>query len=168
MGTWTNNDGLYIRYGVDAATLARGGEIRSDGEYRTIEFELQLEDVTAVSAPLILSENVMIPDGAIPYSVTVTVVEVTAGTNSNLDLGLIKQDRSTELDFNGLIAAGDAWHEAAVGTTTEYLVGTTEAGAKLGTVLADPGLICANYDTAAFTAGVIRIIIKWYAPVITS
>lgn len=168
MGTWTNNDGLYIKYGTDEATVTRGGELKAYGEYREVEFELQMEDVTAVGAPLILSDTLMIPDGAIVDSVTITVLEATVGTNSNLDIGLMKQDRTTAIDLNGLVAAGDVWHEAAVGTITEYTVGTTEAGAILGTVITDPGLVCVNYDTAAFTDGVIRIVLKWHIPLVTS
>lgn len=165
MGTWTNNDGLYIKYGVTAGETTRGGELKTYGDLREIEFELQLEDVPAVSAPLILGDNVFIPDNAQIDEVEITVEEVTAGTNANLDLGLVKQDRTTAIDLNGLIAAGDGWHEAAIGTKLLYQVGTTEAGAILGTIITDPGLICANYDTAAFTAGVLRIIIRWHAPV---
>ncbi len=162
MATWTNNDGLRIKYGPEEVTPTYGGEVVSFGNKHTVVFDVELEDVTAVSSPLYLSDTLKIPNGAWVEKVKVTVLEVSVGTNANLDLGFAKPDR-TEEDYNGLIAAGDAWHEGAVGTFTEYELGTTEAGALLGKQVSETGgvYITANYDTAAFTDGTIRIEITW-------
>ena len=163
MSTWTNNDGLYIKYGTTEAALGRGGEDLNFGDH-VLDFSLDLTAVTAVASPLILDDAVTIPVGAQIDKVVVTVEEVTAGTNSNLDLGLIDQDRSTEIDFNGLLTAADGWHTSAIGTVTEYTAGGTDAGADLGTVVTNAGLVCANYDTAAFTDGTLRIQIFYHIP----
>ena len=163
MATWTNKDGLYIKYGTDEATPGRGGEVDFDGEHLT-EFTLNLAEVTAVATPLILSSTVTVPNGSILARAEVFVITASAGVNSNLDLGFIDQDRTTEIDFNGILAASDDWHTSAAGTVTRFDTGSTEAGALIGKPITNTGLICANWDTAAFSAGKIRIRLYWYIP----
>jgi hypothetical protein len=158
MGTWTNNDGLYIKYGQTEVTPTIGGVIDFDG-FQRIEFELDLTTLTSSAA--VLMDNVVIPDNSQIVSIEVIVTEVTAGTNSNLNIGLMKTDRTTEIDNDGLIAAGDAWHTSAKGTRLRYDVGTTEAGAILGTTITDPALIVGYYDTGAFTDGTLRVTIDF-------
>lgn len=159
MGTWTNNDGLYIKYGQTEITPAIGGQTIVYGRDQQIEFDLDLTTLTSTRA--VLMDNVMIPDNSRITKVTVLVTELTAGTNSNLNLGLVKHDRTTEIDEDGLLAAADAFHAATIGTETEYVVGTTEAGALVGTKITDPGLIVGYYDTGAFTDGTLKITINY-------
>lgn len=160
MGTWTNNDGLYIKYGQTEVTPSIGGAIVSTGAQK-IEFDLDLTTLTDTAA--VLMDNVVIPDNSIITKVTVVVTELTAGTNSNLNLGLHQLDRTTAVDADGLLAAADAWHAATIGTVTEYVVGTTEAGADIGQVTTVPCLIVGYYDTGAFTDGTLKITIEFYA-----
>jgi hypothetical protein len=163
MGTWTNNDGLYIKYGPTEVENTKGGYISTmDGPYHQVEFKgIALETLAATATPTILADNIVIPDNAFIWKVQVVVREATAGANANLDLGLVRLDRTTEIDFNGLLAASDGWHTAAVGTTEEFWEGTTEHGALLGTTITNPGLVVAGYETAAFTDGTVDITI-WY------
>ena len=161
MGTWTNNDGLYITYGQTEATATVGGQINALGRDQVIEFDIDLTTLTSTTSTILLN-NVVIPDNSQITKVTVLVTEVSAGANANFDLGLIKLDRTTEIDFNGLIAAGDDWHAGAIGTETSYTAGSTEAGALMGTVITDPALIVAYYDTAAFTDGTIKVNIYYH------
>lgn len=163
MSTWTNNDGLYIKYGTTEGVSGRGGEFDFDGEHLT-EFTLNLTDVPAVSAPLVVGETSSIPKGAILTKAEVFVLTASVGTNANLDLGYVDQDRTTEIDFNGILAASDDWHTGAAGTTTTFVLGSTEAGVLLGKPVANTALISANYDTAAFTDGRLRIRLYWYIP----
>lgn len=159
MGTWTNNDGLYIKYGQTEVTPSIGGAIKSD-DVQKIQFDLDLTTLTTTRA--VLMDNVVIPDNSIITKVTVLVTEATAGTNSNLNLGLVKLDRTTEIDEDGLVAAGDGWHAAAIGTIEEYVQGSTEHGAVLGTIITDPALIVGYYDTGAFTDGTLKVTIEFY------
>lgn len=164
---WHNNDGLYIKFGTEQGVAARGGESTTDGNSRVVTFEVNMEDVTAVSAPLYLSDTLLIPSGAIVTEVKITVLEATVGTNSNLDLGFAKQDR-TEYDYNGLLTAADGWHTAAQGTVEVTNQGGTDEGALLGIVLANDSYVTANYDTAAFTDGVLQIQLTYVVPVYAS
>jgi hypothetical protein len=159
MGSWTNNDGLYIKYGQTEITPSIGGAIVSN-DVQKIQFDLDLTTLTDTAA--VLMDNVVIPDNSIVTKVTVLVTEVTAGTNSNLNLGLVQLDRTTAVDVDGLLAAADAWHTSAIGTVTEYVVGTTEAGADIGQVTTVPCLIVGYYDTGAFTDGTLKVTIEFY------
>lgn len=169
MAAWTasgdgyvNDDGLHIRFGTNKTNVGRAGEYNVLGPTHVTEIQLDLTDLNA-STQTIISPTVTIPSGAQIEKVVVIVTEIpdSAADNANLDLGFIRYDRTTEYDYNGLLAAADAFHEGAVGLTTEYVSGTTEAGALVGTVLANDGILVAKADTAAFTTGALTIRIEW-------
>lgn len=165
---WANNDGLRVYFDNAQSTMNRGGEIHVDGsDKRKTQVVIDLTDLPTVASAnqQVVADNVFIPKGAMIEQVDVVVLTETAGVNANLDVGLVKQDYSTEYDFNGLLAAADAFNGGTdIGTVTVYNVGTTEAGAKIGTVLTEDCLITANAETADFTAGVIRVDITWTKP----
>lgn len=162
MGTWTNNDGLYIRFGTTEATPTTAGEFPTMvyGQH-TSEIRLTATSLTATAA--IQSNSVVIPSGA-----TIARIEViaetacTSGGSATLNVGLSRLDRTTELDYDGLIAALALTSMDAAGETTALTKVSTSAGALLGTELANAGLLTADYDTAAFTAGVVLVRIFWY------
>ena len=163
--TWVNADGLLIAFGTSEATVTRGGEYDAPGRHWS-EFDIDLSVLTT-SGQIILSDTSTIPNGAFIEQVDVIVSEepTDASGTANLDLGLVDQDRSTELDFNGFLAAADAFNAGTdLGKVTSYTVGTTEAGALIGTKLTNTGLVCANADTAVFTDGVVKVRIYWFVP----
>ena len=163
---WTNSDGLYVRFGTEEGVTGRAGEYNLLGPQHVTELSIDLTDLT--SAAVIMDRNVLIPAGAQIEKVFLQVTEVTAGTNSNLNVGLIRQNMSTAYDDDGLLAAADAFHTVALDaadSSVEYYSGTTEAGALVGTILANSGYITAHYDTGAFTDGQVTIRIYWSKPV---
>lgn len=160
-----NDDELFIRYGADRANVSRGGEYRFDGPERMVEFNVDLTDLSLTPGSTILEPNTVIPMGARIDRIETVVQEVSAGTNSNLDLGLIQLDRTTEVDFNGLLAVYDEFHTTAIGTTTVTYQGGTEHGADLGEVTTVPCLVTANAETALFTDGKLTIRIFYAIPV---
>ncbi len=168
---WHNADGLFVRFGTDRAIPSRGGEYSRlvDGQHCvSVIIDLATLPGQAGGNEQIVAENVYIPNGAFITKVRVTVLEEpteASGTDSNLDLGLVDQDRSTEIDFNGLLAAADVWHAGTdLGTVTEYVKGTTEAGALIGTQITNTGLITASSDTDDWTDGTIKVDIEYYKP----
>jgi hypothetical protein len=171
---WTNDDGLKVYFGAGEAVETKAGEYQFFGGTHCTEVILDLLALsTAATAAsgneVIIADNVLIPNGAFIERVEVFVLKETAGANANLDLGLVDQDRSTEIDFNGLLAAADAFN---AGTdlggvhTFQKLDGTltTEGGALIGTKITNTGILTASADTADWTAGVLRIRIYWYVP----
>lgn len=170
-----NADGLRQRYGVNEVTVQRGGEYSVQGGGRhVVEVVLNLLTLsTACTAAsgneCIICDNVTIPNGAFIEKVDVFVDKETAGVNANLDLGLVDQDRVTEIDFNGLLAAADAFNGGTdLGAHVVYEKTdsglTTEGGALIGTQLTNTGLLTASPDTADWTAGVIKIQVTYFMP----
>lgn len=167
-----NADGLFQRYGTNEAQVRRGGQYAgmSDGGSHVAEVIVDLVAVSTAAAhgsgnQVIVADNLYIPNGALLEKVELTVMEVSAGATATIDVGLVDQDRSTEIDFDGLIVAGTTgWHTAAIGTTVTYSQGSTEHGALLGTVLTNTGLLTVEIDTADFTAGVIKLRLFYSIP----
>lgn len=166
---WLNPDGLLVKFGTDRGREERGGEYSrlSDGQHM-VSFMLDLAGLpTAASGnEQIQMDYVTIPNGAFITKVRVTVIEepTTSGA-PNLDLGLVDQDRSTEIDFNGLLAAADAFEAGTdIGVIVEYDTATTESGALMGTQITNTGLITASADTADWTDGTLKVDIEYYVP----
>jgi hypothetical protein len=168
-GHWVN-DGLLHKFGTSQATVAKGGEVLAGAStVKMVEFKVDLAVVAASTSQYILDETITIPSGAWIEKVVVQVLTETAGANANLDLGLVDQDRSTEIDFDGFLAAADVFNGGTdIGGFFEFLPPhqvqagsalaiTTEGGALLGTKLSNTGFVTANYNNAAFTAGVVVI-----------
>lgn len=157
MGTWMNNDGLYIKYGTDEATAGKAGEYGTDvAGQRVIEFDLTLTGLGTAAA--IVDDNVFIPAGVRIQKVEIiNSTAATSGGSAALNIGLQRRDRSTELDYDGLVAAAALATFNAAGETSTLTAGATGAGALIGTTTAYSGYITADYDTAAFTAGVLKV-----------
>lgn len=160
---YLNADGLYLKYGTERTVANKAGEYRFDGPLHCEEVKITLTAVGTNST--ILSDVTAIPAGArIEEVEIVTETGATSGGSAVLNLGLIRTDRTTAYDADGLVAALAITAYDAAGEKTVIRVGSTGAGAFLGTTLANTGLLVADWDTAAFTAGVIVVRIYWYKP----
>lgn len=167
--SWMNSDNLYLKFGPDKATASTGGEYVTTGEMREVELTIDLTDLTQTET--IQDDGVFLPAG-----VRIQEVELrtqTAGaTGTAIDVGLIKaSDRSTEVDYNGLLAAAPLAVMNSDGERTIYTAITTVpasatgTGALIGTTLAYTSMISASMtDATAFTAGVVKVIIRYYKP----
>lgn len=153
MGTWLNDDGLYIKYNLDeGVSTASGGEYKTYGPTRQIEVEIDLTDLTATST--IINDVVMVPANAQIESVEVVAEVAATGTGAVLNVGLVRLDRTTTYDSDGFVAA------AALSTLDTVGEKTAGAGTLVGTILANAGLIVADRGAvAAFTDGraVVRV-----------
>jgi hypothetical protein len=169
MGSYKNADGLYIKTGTDKATPTTAGEFRNtDGNLRKVEIKLDLTALTATET--ILNDVTMLPAGARIVSVE-TVTHTAAATGTAIDVGLIRTDRTTELDYDGLLAAAPTANMNAAGERSVYQVavtvptGLTGTGALVGTTLAYNGYISASRtDATAFTAGIVYLTVQYYMP----
>jgi hypothetical protein len=164
-----NADNLFVRYGTNEATVQRGGDYKrlADGQHIvSVIVDLATLPTAASGNEQIVAEGVLIPNGALISKIRVTVLEEpTTSGSPNLDFGLVDQDRSTEIDFNGFLAAADAFETGTdLGAVVEYVKGTTEAGALVGTVLTNTGLLTCSADTADWTDGTVRLDVEYYMP----
>jgi hypothetical protein len=162
---WTNADGLRIFEPGSARDVTRAGEVEN-GAKRLTWVTIPLSELSATDQTIV-GENVLIPNGAFIEEIAVIVTKepTDASGTANLDVGLVDQDRSTEIDFNGFLAAADAFNSGTdLGRKTVYNLGTTEVGALVGTKITNTGIITAKADTAVFTGGVVRVEIVWHVP----
>jgi hypothetical protein len=165
MGSWTNSDGLYLRFGTTEAELTNAGSYPTmvAGQHVT---EVKIPDMTDLGTSAAIQANTtIIPKGAVIDKVEVFAdTACTSGGSAVLNVGSIRLDRSTAIDADGFVAALPLASMATDGETTVLTAGVTYAGADVGTVVsADyPCLITADYDTAAFTAGAVTIRIFWH------
>ena len=168
-GEWHNPDNLLVKFGTGEARVTRGGQYETLAAGRhvvSVVIDLATLPTAASGDEQIVADNVLIPSGAFIEQVDVLVVEEpTTSGSPNLDLGLVDQDRSTEIDFNGLLAAADAFETGTdLGALVTYVKGTTEAGALVGTRLTNTGLITASADTADWTDGTLLVKIYYHIP----
>lgn len=166
--SYYDNAGLYRKYGPDKATAKAAGEYHQYGKYHEIEVKITASALTEVET--ILDDIAVIPAGAFIQDVTV-VTNTACATGTAIDLGLIKTDRTTEIDYNGFLAAMPTAAMDLAGERTTYTAATTVpasatgTGALIGTVLAFTGQISASRtDATAFTAGIIYVTIRYYIP----
>lgn len=178
--SWMNSDGLYTKFGSEEGHIARGGEVATNGDMHTFEFVVQYTDALSASAQILGEASgtltgpfgVMIPKGFFVEEVE-TIAETaftssgTIGT-STMVMGLIREDRSTAYTANGLTTtsfAGGSFD--AAGEKTVLRVGSTGAGAFIGTALANDGLVVvANSQHAShpYTAGKLVVRVRGYFP----
>lgn len=159
---WMNNDGLFLTYGTDKTIVNKAGEYRPYGQLREVEVRITLSSLTETET--ILSNNTQLPAGARIQEVEIQTVTA-AATGAAVDLGLIRSNRSTEINYDGLLAAYPTASMNADGERTVQEVGSTYAGALVGTTLAYNGYISASRTTStAFTAGDIVVKIRYFIP----
>lgn len=170
---WMNNDGLYIKFGPEKAkSLVDAGDYKTfnaDGD-SVLQLEVNLAELT--TAEQILSDVVWLPKGAqITYVKSVT--EVVGSTGTSIDVGLIRADRTTEEDYDGLLAAFPlADNYNGLGDTVTFYenatvpASVTGTGALVGTILStansDKYYVSASYAAgSAFTTGRLRLTIGY-------
>jgi len=162
MGNWFNNDGLLLKFGVDEAAISQAGEVPTAGIHRLVEVRIDLTKLSTTTQ-LILSDTVFAAKNARIEEVEVEVeTGATSGGSATFDMGIIRNDRTTELDFDGFVAAAALATIDTAGKRLNLIRGSTGAGALIGTTLGNPGYLVAKAGTAVFTAGVLKVRVKYY------
>ena len=168
MGNWLNSDSLYLKFGTDKATANKAGENVTVGALREIEVKIDLTALT--QSETVQSDQVFFPIGARIQEVE-TIAITGAVTGTAIDLGLIRTDRTTEIDYDGLLAAAPTANMNSAGERSLYQVavtiptGLTGTGALVGTTTSNVGYItCSRTDATAFTAGLIVVKIRYFVP----
>jgi hypothetical protein len=179
MTKWVNSDGLIVKFGADEGHQVLGGHLQPFNDLHSMEIKIPYTEMASATYAIIGSVGsttkgalgVVLPEGARIHSLSVFVETAftSSGTigSSVFSLGLKKMsDQSTELDHDGLLTTsfvGSALD--AAGEFTEVKVGSTGAGALIGTTLAEDGvLVGANtaHATHPFTAGVAVVKVYYY------
>ncbi len=153
---WTNADGLTVFFPDDNADrLVYGGEYPGAGANRVIEVEVDLADLTT-SAQSFGEPWIIIPRNSVVESVEV-ISETAAVGGTSIDIGLMRLDGTTELDWDGLVDGLVIANLNVNGEKNVLTAGVTYAGALVGTETAYPGYITV-LETGTFSAG--RVVIR--------
>jgi hypothetical protein len=157
---YKNHDDLWIFFPGDNRTV-HGGEWPSAGAFREIEVDYDLSTLTAGTVTLVDPAILILPRNSTIESVQV-FAETAATGGTSVDLGLQKFD-GTALNNTGILAAFPIASLTPQGKETSVTVGSTGAGALIGTTTTVPGyfVITAN---GTFTAGKVRIRVKVFVP----
>lgn len=159
---YTDISGLYQEFGTEQTVTHKGGEYVTTGAMREIEFKIDLTTLT--EAETILDRNVYMPAGVRIAEIKI-VTHTAAATGVAIDFGLIKTDGTTEIDYDGLLAAFPTANMNAAGETNIITDNTTYDGALVGTNTAFVGhFTCSRTTATAFTAGLIYVTVKYYRP----
>ena len=176
--SWLNSDGLYIKFAKEEGDAAQGGEYNSVDGIHTYEFKIDYSEMLSATHAIVNggdttkgSYGVVLPEG-----LRITEVETFAQTaftssgtigSATMDIGLKKRDRSTELDHNGLVTARAGSGHDAAGELEVLRVGSTGAGALVGTTLTEDGIVVAanlQHGSHPYTAGVLVVRVRGYFP----
>jgi len=160
MTTWVNNDGLEVRFGSSKAESYKGGQLSTMSDSQELRIAITGTDVPSTDAPV--DKKVAIPSGAYIESATLVVTTAfTSGGSATLDIGLMTDDNdgtySTKDDdgIDAAIAVASLSDNASIACN----------GALVGTTVTDsnglPMPVSYGYGTAAFTAGVAELVIKY-------
>ena len=156
MPVWYNQDGLLVKSGADEGLIKKAGVYASKfDDINVIEAIVTFADFNAFGTDTILSDTLIIPDGARVKAAYIYVETAFAGAGASLRVGALRSDRTTAYDDDGLVAA------TAVGSLTAGAT-ITGAGALINTTLANDALFTATVTGANFTAGKARIRVEYY------
>lgn len=163
---WVDNSGLRQEWGTEQTVNSAGGEYANNGDLRYMDIKLNLTQLTATPTLIPGGANIFFPAGV--RIERVEVIVDTAGTSgglATLDVGLQRTDLSTEIDYQAFVK-GAAVATLTAGQVITITKGSTAVGDLVGTgtSTANVGYITANYNTAAFTAGVLHVRIYFRRP----
>ena len=163
---WMDNTGLRQEYGLEQVIPQVAGEYKTFGPQRLIELKLDLTTMVTTPGTMINgTSSVFFPAGFTIDRVEVEATVAATGSSSTLNLGLVRTDTTTEIDFDGILALAPLANMDTTGETVTYSKGVTGAGALVGTTVgSNPGYLVANWGTAAFSAGVVTIRIYYSKP----
>lgn len=151
---WVNNDGLTISFGQIDVLKNVPAVVNTEAYGDTMVAEVDAITLPDAGVPTQYENGAYIPAGALIESVQLVVSDAfTSGGAAVLDVGVYDED-GVAVDDDGLVAA-----QAVAGLTAGAVI--AGAGALVGTVASQNLYVALTYDTAAFTAGSGRLVIKY-------
>lgn len=162
--SWTNDDGLLVKFGVEESVKGKVSESRNEGQSRVTEIRYSSENMPAVADnSVVIDYGYVLPKGAMIESVEIVPYEDVASTSSDitLNVGIVDADGGTTiLDVDALIVAATQTEINAGGVSASGWVGTR----IYGTPLEEAAYLTWEVDNHAATDGRGMIRILWSVP----
>lgn len=155
---WDNNDGLRVFFAGELRQY-EGGEFPGAGANRVIEVEIAATEINTTASNSFGDPWIIVPRNSVIESVEViSETALTSGGTPTLDVGLIRLDHTTEIDYDGLVADLPLANLNVQGEKNVLTAGVTYAGALVGTETTYPGYLVASLSTGTYTAG--RLVVR--------
>jgi len=166
-----DKDGLLRKYGTDKTVADSGGEYKSYGNVREIEFMLDISKLTTTDQ--IINDQVFFPKTSWVESVMIDV-QVAAATITALNVGITSTARDSATTTSGAFVNAETQANLALGRVITYdstsnLPSTANHGTAIGTALSTnaPGYITANI-TGSTGTGLLKIRIRYRSSTVTT
>ena len=161
MATWTNDDGLEVRFGLDRTTENVTGNL-AVSPFKTITHKIVGADLPDTDNGAVDADAAFIPAGSVITRAFVYVTTAFAGATATLDLGL-KLAAGTAISADGIDADIAVTALDAIGDTILCNGAYIADGDLTGVRLTADAYISASYETAAFTAGQATLFVEYLA-----
>lgn len=164
---YLDGDGLLRRYGTDKTVPGAGGEFRNYGPTREIEFMLDLTKLTTTAQ--IVEEQIFLPNTVWLESVQIDC-QIAGATGTSFSIGIVGTTRdSTVATDTAIINAETSF---TLGKVVLYDATTAQHGTLIGTVTSTaaffPAYITAKQAGSAFTAGLLKVRIRYRSGTVTT
>ncbi len=165
-GSWLNEDGLAVDFGLDEARYAKVTEYREDGPARCLEVTMYDVSQYATGNDYVLSSKVSLPKGARITKVLVgpSITDFASSGSGTVSIGTIDKDQASNGDNDSIILTASV-AEMNNGEVYPSVSGTQPSpvdGALVqGVALTSAKFLTITIGTAVFQAGsgTVRI---WY------
>lgn len=150
---WTNSDGLVVGFGTRTVDTGLAAKVSTGGEYQELVMDIVGADLEDTGIPTAFQTGAYVPANSLIVSALLIVDTAFVGATATLDIGTYTS-AGAAIDVDGLHAA------VAVASLTAD-TDIAGAGAQIGAVVTQEAYIAATYNTAAFTAGTAKLIVRY-------
>jgi len=163
---YLDKDGLLRKFGTDKTVPESGGEFKTYGALREIEFMLDISKLTTTDQ--IINDQIFFPKTAWVESVQIDV-QVAGATITALNIGLTSTARDSATTTSNAFLDAEVVATLALGKVILYDATTTHHGVALGTALSTnaPGYITANI-TGSTGTGLLKVRIRFRSSTVTT
>lgn len=163
-GSWLNEDGLAVDFGLDEARYAKVVEYEEDGPARCLEVTVYDASKFNATDDYVLSSKVSMPKGARITQVLVgpSIIDFASSGAGTISIGTVDKDQASNGDNDSIMALASVAEMNAGGI---YQSSTTKPspgdGVLVGSILTAAKFLTLSVGTAVFQAGsgTVRI---WY------
>jgi hypothetical protein len=158
--SWTNSDGLVVRFGTDKGTEKESGSTEAN-VHRTLVHKFAFGDIANTDVTAADPESPFIPaDSVITRATLYVTTAFASGGAGVLDIGL-KVAAGTNTDDDGIDSVAVTVLDAIGDTINCNGPYVSSAGNLTGIRITADQYIMTTWDTAAFTAGAATLVVEY-------